>query len=490
VRTHSSAIVAGIVASLTLTSGAASGQCVSRSLHALPNTPGDTYFGQSAAADGDWLAIGAYRSVRLYHRTAAGWQPDAVLSSPYPPVSGCNYAAAVALAGDLLIVQAPSCHGIVVYRRAAEWTEEARLLVPNASSHGALSLVRTADETFLAAGVSDARTAYVYRCAGGTWPLEATLTAPDDPGFPSRRAFGIAVALTASAPHQLLVGDPGDEENGTLSGSVYVFARDAAGTWTYDSKLTPAQGTPNDSFGYALAVSGADLLVGANAASHAAYQFVAGPAGWIEQAAISVPDDSYPMTTLLCARGGTALMGRWGSGCHYLLQRSAQTWTAVARLELPPIGSMYYSWAGALLPDQAVLAHAAPGTSRPGAVYLANLVDCNTNGLLDGCDITSGTSLDCNSNGIPDECDPDNNGNGIPDDCEVCPGNANCDSTVDWRDIDYLIAGMNDNESAWAGLFGDNPPGCRFANLDASADGHVNWRDIDPFIARMNQTCP
>ena len=36
---------------------------------------------------------------------------------------------------------------------------------------------------------------------------------------------------------------------------------------------------------------------------------------------------------------------------------------------------------------------------------LAN--DCNENGVLDSCDIASGTSPDLNGNGIPDECDPE-----------------------------------------------------------------------------------
>jgi uncharacterized repeat protein (TIGR01451 family) len=50
------------------------------------------------------------------------------------------------------------------------------------------------------------------------------------------------------------------------------------------------------------------------------------------------------------------------------------------------------------------------------------LTDCNSNGVLDECDITSGTSLDCNQNGIPDECETDCNTNGVPDDCDITSG--------------------------------------------------------------------
>jgi len=71
----------------------------------------------------------------------------------------------------------------------------------------------------------------------------------------------------------------------------------------------------------------------------------------------------------------------------------------------------------------------------------------------------------------------------------VCPGDGNCDGTINWRDIDYLVAAQNDNETGWQGLF-PAAPGCTFANLDCNLDGHVNWRDIDPFIAVMNTACP
>ncbi len=60
--------------------------------------------------------------------------------------------------------------------------------------------------------------------------------------------------------------------------------------------------------------------------------------------------------------------------------------------------------------------------------------DCNDNGFPDSCDIAWGSSEDCiitsggDGNGIPDECDladgtsDDCNGNGIPDECDIASG--------------------------------------------------------------------
>ncbi len=73
---------------------------------------------------------------------------------------------------------------------------------------------------------------------------------------------------------------------------------------------------------------------------------------------------------------------------------------------------------------------------------------------------------------------------------QLCPGDSNCSGVINWRDIDFLVAAQNDNESAWAALFAPEPPPCSYLNNDTNSDGAVNWRDIDPFVALMNTTCP
>ncbi len=72
----------------------------------------------------------------------------------------------------------------------------------------------------------------------------------------------------------------------------------------------------------------------------------------------------------------------------------------------------------------------------------------------------------------------------------VCGGDSNCDGAINWRDIDFFVAAMNDNVAAWEAMFLPGTPGCQFANNDVNEDGTVNWRDIDPFVAVMNTTCP
>jgi len=51
--------------------------------------------------------------------------------------------------------------------------------------------------------------------------------------------------------------------------------------------------------------------------------------------------------------------------------------------------------------------------------------DCNSNGIDDADDITSGTSADCDADAVPDECEPDTDGDGTIDACDGCPADAN-----------------------------------------------------------------
>ena len=103
--------------------------------------------------------------------------------------------------------------------------------------------------------------------------------------------------------------------------------------------------------------------------------------------------------------------------------------------------------------------------------------DCNSNGIPDECDITSGFDHDCNGNGQLDACDitqgaEDDNLNGYPDPCELDRGDLNLDGEVDGSDLAILL-------SYWGGVgfpIGD----CNRDGIIAGADLAIllgNWGD-------------
>lgn len=73
---------------------------------------------------------------------------------------------------------------------------------------------------------------------------------------------------------------------------------------------------------------------------------------------------------------------------------------------------------------------------------------------------------------------------------QACPGDSNCDGYISWRDIDYFVAGMNDDVAAWEAMFAPGSPTCPYVNNDVNGDGTVSWRDIDALVAVMNTPCP
>ncbi|HEX3044269.1 MAG TPA: cohesin domain-containing protein [Bacillota bacterium] len=75
-------------------------------------------------------------------------------------------------------------------------------------------------------------------------------------------SFGSAVAISNN---YAIAGAPNDDDNGTDSGSAYIFERDASGIWKQKQKLlaTESGSKVNDHFGYSVAISGDVAIVGA-----------------------------------------------------------------------------------------------------------------------------------------------------------------------------------------------------------------------------------
>jgi hypothetical protein len=97
--------------------------------------------------------------------------------------------------------------------------------------------------------------------------------------------FGSDIAVSGGTA---VIGAPGDEDpNGGESGSVYVFER-RGGEWSEQQKLVPEDGTEDDRFGSAVALSDNTLVGGTENAG--AYVFGRGSGGWSEQQHLTTDD--------------------------------------------------------------------------------------------------------------------------------------------------------------------------------------------------------
>ncbi len=198
---------------------------------------------------------------------------------------------------------------------------------------------------------ADAGAAYVFeRDAGGedAWGQVARLTAGV---AAAERRFGLAVAVDGGTA---VVGAPGDPGALLFVGSARVFERDAAGDWNAVAELAPAGGATGDFFGFAVAVDGGTVLVGAPFAdpaglySGSAYVFERDGAGGFRQAARLAAPDGDPGDRFGFAAGladGTAVLGSpkddvpgatssgRNSGSAFVFERSSSgAWEAAAKL--------------------------------------------------------------------------------------------------------------------------------------------------------------
>jgi len=196
-------------------------------------------FGAAVAIDGDALVIGAPAHDHngadcgsAYVFRGPGWIQQDELQSP-GGVPGDHFGASVAISADTVLI-GDGAH--------------------DDGNNG-----------------SDSGAAYVFRFDAntGAWPPEATLLAWDAGGGNGENdRFGCSVAVYADTA---LIGTPEDEDNGMNSGSAYVFWRDDNGTpgnpnddfWVDIAKLLASDGGPFDYFGHAVALSGDTGLLGA-----------------------------------------------------------------------------------------------------------------------------------------------------------------------------------------------------------------------------------
>jgi hypothetical protein len=280
-------------------------------LLASDGAPND-FFGFRVSLSGDTLAVGAINdddngsesgSVYVYTRSGGVWTEQAKLAAS-DGAPNDFFGFRVSLSGDTLAVSAPGdddnglgSGSVYVYTRSVGlWTEQAKLTASDgAASDEFGSSVSLSGDT-LAVGAeldddngSDSGSVYVYTRSVGLWSEQQKLTASD--GAPNDR-FGQSVSLSGDT---LAVSANGDDDNGLGSGSVYVYTR-SVGLWSEQQKLTASDGAPNDQFGYSVSLSGDTLAVGAyldddnGLNSGSVYVYTRSGGLWTEQAKLAALD--------------------------------------------------------------------------------------------------------------------------------------------------------------------------------------------------------
>ena len=249
----------------------------------------DDSLGVSVAIDGDVMVVGApfddvsgvdSGAVSVFVRELGLWNRVAELSAG-DGVGGDEFGESVAVDGDVIVVGArndddggvDSGSAYVFVKPVSGWataSSSLKLVALDAAAYDGFggSVAIDGDTVVVGASGDDdngskSGSVYVFTEPAGGWASATSnvkLTASDGA---AGDGFGASVAIDGDT---VVVGASGDDDNGSGSGSAYVFAEPAAGwvSTSGEAKLTASDGAAGDGFGASVAVDGDTVVVGAD----------------------------------------------------------------------------------------------------------------------------------------------------------------------------------------------------------------------------------
>jgi len=333
----------------------------------------------------------------------------------------------------------------------AQWNQEAKLLAADGAAYDrfGVSVALSADRIVVGAYLdddngTDSGSAYVFRWDGSQWVQEQKLLAAD--GAPGD-LFGVSVALFGD---RIVVGAQLDDDNGYNSGSAYMFRWDGS-QWVQEAKLLPTDGAAYDEFGLSVAVSGDRIVVGAiydddnGTNSGSAYVFRWDGSQWVQEQKLLAADgaagDFFGRSVALF--GDRIVVGAQldddngtDSGSAYMFRWDGSQWVQEAKL-LPTDGAAVdeFGVSVALSGDRIVVGAYGDDDNGPnsGSAYVFYLS------------------------------------------ANPCPGDLDADKDVDLDDLTILLSD-----------FGCTGAGCAG---DVDGDGDTDLDDLTVLLSQFGSVC-
>ena len=244
-------------------------------------------FGNSVAVDGDTMVAGApgdgndTGAAYVFVRQSGAWSRVAKLTA-YNGGGGDAFGKSVAMDGDTVVVGATgdddngsNSGAAYVFTKPSSggWattTETAKLTASDGAIEDGFGYsVAVEGDTVVVSAYGDddngggSGSAYVFTKPATGWTSTSTaakLTASDGAGGDR---FGKSAAVDGDT---VVLGAHWDDDNGSKSGSAYLFSKPASGGWAATNetaKLTASDGDADDRFGTSVAVDGETVAVGA-----------------------------------------------------------------------------------------------------------------------------------------------------------------------------------------------------------------------------------
>jgi len=367
---------------------------------------------ETVVALGESGASSAAGQVRIVRKKAVddSWV-EAEILTPGDAAPGDRFGAAVALAGDLLLVSAPDKGdgAVYVYESDGSVFTYVTTLTGDADGAGFGDHLAFDGDTLAVSSprvVVDGKKGrvYVFARQGATpWERVAKLSGSE---ASSTGAYGASVAVGLSfvavgdpADPNLSnvsgVGDPGDLPGGPDAGVVYVYERDqgSPGQWGELVRTAPFGSHADQRFGSALAMSSGQLAVGAPGddagadGGGAVYVYYVSPGGLSSPSRVDPldPRDDSDFgqglalrdgRLMVSSKTGDVLAGGFGPAV-YVYDRPLQDFEETSRIFVTSALPDGWGKAVAFVGDEAVLG--APGLPEGASIFRRSTDPCDPN---------------------------------------------------------------------------------------------------------------
>jgi hypothetical protein len=238
------------------------------------------WFGWSVSISGDTAIVGAHYdddsgsnsgSAYIFKWDGTNWIQQAKLLASDGAANDW-FGWSVSISGNLAIAGAygdddngiESGSAYIFKWDGANWIEQAKLLTSDGTAGDEFGYSVSISSNVAIAGAhldddngTDCGSAYIFKWNGTSWVEQAKLLASDGA---ADDCFGCSVSVSGDAA---IVGAHYDDDNGSDSGSVYIFKFDGT-NWLEQVKRIASDGAADDDFGNSVSISGYVAIVGAH----------------------------------------------------------------------------------------------------------------------------------------------------------------------------------------------------------------------------------
>ena len=394
--------VASIVNTFTLAFAADWSATPTESIVRASDAAASDFYGVSTAisGDGNYAIAGADRnddgladagSAYILTRSGSTWTQQAKITAG-DVVANDYFGRAVSISSDgtYAVIGKPRISGVgqayIFVRSGSTWTQQQKLTQNGSSDSFGSSVSISSDGNYAAIGAltadgSGRGAVYIYSRSGSTWTMQQKLTSSDRADFDY---FGKAVSINSDGTYVIATAY-GDDDNGTDSGSAYIFTRSGS-TWSQQAKIKPSDGHANAEFGggqwntpgvsasinsdatYVIVGSYYKGELDSESASQqrtgAAYVFTRSGSTWTQQQKLlpsaivaftyfgnSVSINSDSTFAIIGAHGDTT-----AAGAAYVFSRSGSTWTLERKITASDAQANDYFGLGVSLSSDAAYA--------------------------------------------------------------------------------------------------------------------------------------